>query len=221
MKDQIKILAQGKGWIGVEKPAGISVHNEPGRDLVSILEKRLGKKVHPVHRLDRATSGVLLLAHDSTTLARLAAAFAANQVEKQYIALVHGNFTQNSGTWDQALSPGAAGRTLPAGRGKKQRALTHYRVQEQSPHYALLEIRLETGRTHQIRRHAKLAGHPLTGDSRYGSKRAVTFLIKQRDFRRMGLHAAQLHLKSQEDEIHLISPSIPEEILTLIREDKS
>ena len=221
MEKQIDILAQGRGWIGVDKPAGLSVHNDPGQDLISLLRAHLGEKIYPVHRLDRATSGVLLLAHDPKTLARLCAAFKENQVKKHYLALVHGQFETDQGRWDMPLAPGAGGRSQPAGRGKKQRAVTHYKVRAQSPHYALLDIELETGRTHQIRRHAKLSGHPVTGDARYGSQRAIRFLNEQKNFYRMGLHSSRLELNNRGDRIRLSSPSAPKEMLALMEEDRS
>jgi RluA family pseudouridine synthase len=226
----IHISDRGKGWVCVEKPAGISVHNEPGRDILSLLTAQIfplqtedqAQLLQPVHRLDKETSGLLLLATDSEALTRLSALFAKGRVKKKYIALVHGNFDiQNTEepVWKTPLSKEAGGRNNPAGKGKKVAALTRYKVLEQSVHYALLEIELLTGRKHQIRRHAKLAGHPVTGDSRYGSPRSIQFLREKCNYCRMGLHAFRLGFMDGDKKVVIISKNIPLEMTTLLKQD--
>lgn len=228
-KPEIKISGQGKGWVCVEKPAGISVHNDPGQDIISlmasnpVLASHINKGpntfVQPVHRLDKETSGLLLLATGPETLTRLSGLFADGKVKKTYLALVHGHLKKNKGMWSFPLSKEAGGRNHPAGRGKKVRAQTRYMVLEQTPHYTLLEIEPLTGRKHQIRRHAKLAGHPLTGDSRYGSKRAVAFLSEHMDFHRLGLHSLCLGFKDGDNQVRLTSQHPPLEMERLLNQD--
>lgn len=209
MIEKIHILELKKGWLAVDKPCGISVHNDPGNDLVSFvhlkiqsdlsLKNRLGAgpsfKVQPVHRLDKETSGVILLATDNVVVKQMSELFVKGEVKKQYLALVHGKFDLEPGHdkyhWNFSLSKAAGGRNNPTGRGKLVNCKTEYKVLEQSPHYSLLEIKLITGRKHQIRRHAKLAKHPVTGDMRYGSKKSINYL-KSMDYQRMGLHCSQL-----------------------------
>lgn len=227
--DKIHIAARGKGWICVEKPAGISVHNDPGKDILSMAAQFLSDKtpiqdlLQPVHRLDKETSGLLLLATEPDALTRLSALFARGEVKKKYLALVHGNFDiQQRGErlWDNPLSKEAGGRNNPAGKGKKVEAMTQYKVLEQSIHYALLEIELLTGRKHQIRRHAKLAGHPVTGDSRYGSQRSIQFLREKCNYHRLGLHAFQLAFQDKDQSRVIIrSAMIPLEMNTLLKQD--
>jgi len=231
---KIHIADRGKGWLCVEKPAGISVHNEPGKDIVSILDTQLfphnepkQKMLQPVHRLDKETSGLLLLATEPEVLTRLSAMFARGEVKKKYLALVHGNFDLGNETeslWNTPLSKEAGGRNNPAGKGKKVAAMTQYKILEQSDHYALLEIELLTGRKHQIRRHAKLAGHPITGDSRYGSQRSIQFLKKKCNYHRMGLHSFSLSFQDQsQDQVSrtlITSDQIPLEMNALLEQDR-
>jgi len=228
MKEKIKIMEQGQGWICAEKPGGISVHNDPGRDMISGLQKRLGpgstEILQPVHRLDKETSGLLLVATDRNTLASFSDLFAGGKVTKRYKALVHGHFDhpgQARGAWDTPLTKSAGGRDDPRGRGKRIKALTRYRVLDQSRHYTLLDIELFTGRKHQIRRHAKLAGHPVVGDSRYGSPRALEFLKTQKQFNAMGLHAYFLKFQDKDRTVTLELPDLPPDVARLFEEDKA
>lgn len=224
MKKKIKIIEHGQGWICVEKPGGVSVHNDPGRDIISDLQKSLGRDnteiLQPVHRLDKETSGLLLVATFQETLADLSALFAGGKVIKRYKALVHGHFDQAHGDWDTPLTKSAAGRSDPRGRGKRVKALTRYRVLDQSLHYTLLDIELFTGRKHQIRRHAKLAGHPVVGDPRYGSPRALEFLKTQKQFASMGLHSYFLSFKDKDRIVTLDLPDMPPEVVRLFDEDR-
>ncbi len=225
MEKKIKIIEHGQGWICLEKPGGMSVHNDPGRDLLSDLQKNLGPGIteilQPVHRLDKETSGLLLVATDRGTLTGLSDLFAGGKVTKRYKALVHGHFDQDQGTWDTPLTKSAGGRTDPRGRGKRVKALTRYRVLDHSIHYTLLDVELFTGRKHQIRRHAKLAGHPVVGDSRYGSPRALEFLKTEKQFESMGLHSYFLSFKDKGRTVTLELPDLPPEIERLFESDKA
>jgi 23S rRNA-/tRNA-specific pseudouridylate synthase len=210
-EDTPVILDCGQGWLAAEKPADVSVHNQPGQDLCSllasrieadrILAKALGWEgslgLQPVHRLDKATSGVMLLACQPETLRFLAAQFSARQIHKRYRALVHGrleNPKDSAGwlNWQWPLSREAGGRRDPAGSKPRKVCLTRYRTLALSVHYSMLECEPVTGRRHQIRRHACLAGHPVVGDGRYGSRRAQRFLQTRCGFHRLALHAAEL-----------------------------
>lgn len=236
---KIHISARGQGWICVEKPSGMSVHNDPGKDLLSVLESQLIKNLEktgtteqesllqpdllqPVHRLDKETSGLLLVALTPEALNRLSDLFTKGKIKKRYKALVHGNFdtrSEKNGLWETPLSKEAGGRKNPAGKGKKVRAQTRYKVLEQSLHYALLEIELLTGRKHQIRRHAKLCGHPVLGDKRYGSQRSIKFLKETQGYEGMALHSFRLEFQDLESRAIIISDQIPLEIKTLLLQD--
>lgn len=234
----IPILSSGRGWMAVEKPAGLSVHNDPLLDLVSIVTSQIkrhpslseriarGRRTvfRPVHRLDKLTSGVILLACDAAALKYLGDQFQLRDTDKRYLALLHGCFSRvgETGAWKRPLSQQAGGRDRPAGTGPKKASLTRYRVLAHSPHYTYLECRPVTGRKHQIRRHAKLAGHPVVGDRRYGSKRAADFLTFRKGFSRLGLHANTLKIREpwKEQTVRIRSVGLPPEMEKLFREDR-
>lgn len=235
----LKVLAVQRGWLAVDKPYGMSVHNQPGEDLVSLLsglieaDQSLAEKlgigssieIHPVHRLDKETSGVILLSTGHQALAMLGDLFMNHRVQKRYIALVHGTFDEESKGaryWEMPLTKTAGGRTDPAGKGRKVPCQTRYNVLQQSHRYALLEIDLMTGRKHQIRRHAKLSGHPVTGDTRYGSKKSVQYLKQVLGYDRMGLHCKRLafEIPGQKDKVVIESFNPLSEMMQLLSQDQ-
>lgn len=233
----VPVIACGPGWLTADKPSGMSIHNNPGSDLQSVLQLYLESTpkaastvhytvhygLHPAHRLDRATSGIVLLGCSKTVLDDLAHQFAIGAVTKRYVALVHGavQATGDWHSWRWPLTPKAAGRRSPQGRGRRRPCETRYRVMAHSRHYSLLECQLLTGRTHQIRRHAVLAGHPLAGDSRYGSARACRYLEAHHNFTRLGLHAAALTFRLPDEEAprQYESQGLPVSIRQLIEQD--
>jgi RluA family pseudouridine synthase len=228
MSNHIKILETGDGWIGVEKPCGISIHNDPGNDVLSIVSSMIKKdrndktSVQPVHRLDKDTSGVLLLAYTPDTLKKLSDYFNKSLVKKKYLALVHGNFEkhkQDLQIWNFPLTKDAGGRDNPAGKGKRVNAETRFTILQQSEHYALLQITLITGRKHQIRRHAKLSGHPVTGDMRYGSKKSLNYLKNKCGYTRLGLHAQSIEIPEMIPPLGIRSETIPKEMDALLKKD--
>jgi len=165
-------------WLAVvDKPAGLVVHTAPGHrgpTLVDALGELLGGGKDPerpgiVHRLDKDTSGLLLVARDDETHRRLAAQIKAREVRRTYLALVEGRLRSRTGTIDAPLGRDyrAPERRAVGGRGPRE-ARTHFTLLESLPADALVEVRLETGRTHQIRAHFAAIGHPVAGDPRYG-----------------------------------------------------
>jgi 23S rRNA-/tRNA-specific pseudouridylate synthase len=206
----LPVIAAGDGWLVVDKPAGISVHNDPGRDLCAhvkgllVADRRLADKtgfaddgaIRAPHRLDRDTSGLVLLCCKASTLAFYGAAFQARRIGKCYLAILHGRLDgpAGAGVWAFALARSGAGRRHPAGRGKRVACRTAFQVLFHSDRYTLAAITPMTGRPHQIRRHAKLSGHPVVGDRRYGSTRSLRYLKEKAGFARLGLHAYGLDL---------------------------
>jgi 23S rRNA pseudouridine1911/1915/1917 synthase len=198
----------------VNKPAGMMVHAGAGATdadrnrgtLVNALLHRFGPlsqvggDLRPgiVHRLDKETSGLIVVAKNDAAHRKLAAQFAARRVKKTYIALVHGWTKNDKGTIATAISRDAIRRTrMTTRRSGGREAVTHYAVQRrlQSDYgkFTLLDVRIDTGRTHQIRVHMASLGHPVVGDALYGAPREIstksgTRLVLPRNF----LHAAEL-----------------------------
>lgn len=234
----VPVVACGPGWLVVDKPCGLSIHNDPGRDLCSLALVALCKgllpdvgshfrAVHAVHRLDRDTSGIVLLACDPKTLAFFGGQFAARTVRKHYLAVLHGRLDnpiedRDTSDWKWPLTARAGGRKDPMGRGKRLPCVTRWRAQEHSLHFSLVQCEPLTGRKHQIRRHAKLAGHPVVGDRRYGSPRSLAHLSRHFSFHRLGLHAHALtiHLPGDEQPRTFQSGGLPHALGQLLEADR-
>ncbi len=194
----LAILFEDDDLIVIAKPAGLVVHpaaGHPDGTLVNALLHHcrdlpgIGGEARPgiVHRLDRDTTGVLVAAKTETALAGLVAQFQAGTVDKEYLALVHGRPTPATGTIDTLIGRSAADRKKMSARpAHGRRAVTHYQVARRYGDWTLLRLRIDTGRTHQIRVHLAHIGHPVVGDPTYGRHRAVPGVSRQM------LHAARL-----------------------------
>ncbi|HZQ97084.1 MAG TPA: RluA family pseudouridine synthase [Candidatus Sulfotelmatobacter sp.] len=200
----------------VNKPAGMMVHAGAGASddqrnrgtLVNALLhhfaklSRLGGESRPgiVHRLDKETSGLIVVAKTDQAHRKLAAQFARREVKKTYLALVHGSLKKNSGTINAAISRDRIRRTRMTTRGSGGReAVSHYKVIRRLDtswgRFTLLEVRIDTGRTHQIRVHLASLGHPVVGDTIYGAPREIrTGRAGATGLSRNFLHAAELSL---------------------------
>ena len=170
-------------WLAVVyKPAGLVVHEAPGHrgtTLVEILAPMLAGGDDPtrpgiVHRLDRDTSGCLVVAKHERALVALQASFKERVVEKRYVALVHGLPSRDAFTLDTEYGRHPTDRiryTTRKPAGRSRRAISHVRVLQRFAAAAMVEVNLETGRTHQIRVHLSEEGHPLLADALYGGTR--------------------------------------------------
>jgi len=203
----LRIIFEDEHLLVVDKPAGLVVHPAAGnRDgtLVNALLHHCGSSLSGiggvarpgiVHRIDKDTSGLLLVAKTDVAHEGLAKQFAAHSIDRRYLAIVSGVPETSEGTIDAPLARSAANRKkiaiVEGSRGK--RAVTHWRRMELLRDAALVECRLETGRTHQVRVHMASIGHPLVGDPVYGrSRKTHGKLLKELQFHRQALHAAEL-----------------------------
>src|SRR5919108_1479164 len=175
----------------VDKPAGLVVHPAPGHHavtLVELLEARAKADWHPyvVHRLDKNTSGLMVVAKRELVQARLRQAIQRREMSREYLTLVTGRLRAKTGTIDAPIGRDIRRRTRMSTRTDKPRtARTHFAVERFFDDYTLVRARLETGRTHQVRAHFATIGHPVCGDSDYG---AAGTLGLDRQF----LHGARL-----------------------------
>jgi 23S rRNA pseudouridine1911/1915/1917 synthase len=222
----LKVLYEDADVVVVDKPAGMVVHAGAGHargTLVNALLHHFGSlssvngDLRPgiVHRLDRDTSGVLVVARTDRAHQALAAQFHDRQVEKIYLALVHGRMKHPQGRITTEIARDRVRRTrMRARSGFGRNAFTEYRVIEAWPHFSFLEVRIKTGRTHQIRVHLSSIGHPIVGDRVYGAPAAVTGLPA---LGRFFLHAHRLAFTSpSKNELLFIESPLPPELSTFV-----
>jgi len=198
----LSVLHEDRDLLVLDKAAGMVVHparGAPHSTVVNALLHRLGAgggaRMGLVHRLDRETSGCLVVARTDAALAWLQAAFRAREVEKRYLALCHGRLA-SQGRLETPYGRHPRDRTRYTSRGRHaRRALTAWRVQEAFGEAATLaEVELHTGRTHQIRVHLSEAGHPLLADSTYGGRKREARLPAEHPARRAAEAVARLAL---------------------------
>jgi len=186
----IAVLYEDDDLLVVDKPRGMTVHPGAGRTTGTLVNALLGRQMNLsgiggplrpgiVHRLDRNTTGVMIVAKTDQAHLRLAADLAAHRVGRHYLALVRGNIVENEGVVDAPIGRHAVDRKRQAVVVGGRRAVTHFRTLERFGDYTLIEATLETGRTHQIRVHMQYIGRPVAGDPVYGGVRDELGLAAQ------------------------------------------
>jgi tRNA pseudouridine65 synthase len=209
---ELPILYQDAHLIAVDKPAGLAVHRGAARDptfALQIVRNQTGQHVHAVHRLDRATSGVLLFALDVETARRMQERFAAGAVEKRYLALVRG-IPPEEGVIDHPIPRDEGGPRVPA--------VTAFRRLAVFERYALIEARPRTGRRHQIRRHFKHLSHPVIGDVRYGKGEHNRLFRERFGLCRLALHALEAGFEHPATgEALRVTAPVPEDLAVPLR----
>jgi 23S rRNA pseudouridine1911/1915/1917 synthase len=218
----------------IEKPAGVVVHPGSGTRNGTIVHGLLfhfqnlsdaGGTGRPgiVHRLDKHTSGLLIVAKNNSAHGRLSKAFQDRQVQKTYLAIVHGRPRQSHGVIESSIGRHPRIRTkMAALEGRGRAACTEYKILRQFRGFTLLEVKIRTGRTHQIRVHLSSIGHPVVGDNVYGERSYKEFVKKFGELDRYGLHAAELRFTHPATGVPLVFHSpLPERLQKLLMSIKS
>ena len=200
----LRIYFEDEDLAVIEKPAGLVVHPGSGTSSGTIVHALLfhfqklsdaGGAARPgiVHRLDKKTSGLLIVAKNNVAHARLSKEFQDREIQKTYVALVHGKLQRDTGTIELPVGRHPTARTkMAAGKAKGRSAHTEYRVMQHFRGFTLLEVKIKTGRTHQIRVHFSALGHPVVGDDVYSERSYREFTKKFGSLGRYFLHAATL-----------------------------
>jgi len=183
---RLDIIAETEDYVAVSKPSGLLTLPDRFDNLQDSLRGLLMQsygEIFTVHRLDRDTSGLILFAKHAEAQRHFSMQFEERGVEKEYLGIVVGRMTQTEGTYDQPLTehPTIKGKMTVARKGKH--AITHFKTLETIGKYSLLSLRIETGRTHQIRVHLQNAGHPIACDPLYGSGEPILLSSVKRNFK--------------------------------------
>ena len=232
----LSIVFEDDHLIVVDKPAGLVVHpaagNADGTLVNALLHHCAGRlssingveRPGIVHRIDKDTSGLLVVAKTDAAHEGLARQFAAHSIHRRYLAVCAGHPRPASGTIAGRLGRSDRDRkkmaVLPAESARGKRAVTHYALLRSLAHCALIECRLETGRTHQVRVHCASIGHPLLGDPVYGrDPKPLRPLLDRLGFNRQALHAAELgFIHPVTGERHDFRADLPRDMAELIDE---
>jgi tRNA pseudouridine65 synthase len=207
----INVLRTGPEWAVVEKPSGILMHRSeiaPDREtLVDLLKAQTGRDIYCVHRLDRQTSGVCLVAFNAETTALLQKVFARRQVEKNYLALVRGSFPDTL----------TVERPLTGDDGKKREASTEFGCVHRFRSCSLIRANPLTGRRHQIRRHLAHQMHHIIGDTTYGKGGINREFREKYNLHRLFLHAERLKFTCPRSEAEVeVRSVLPEGLAAVV-----
>lgn len=214
---ELPVLYEDDDVVVINKPAGVLTHSKgafnPEATVATWLRSRLkgleGQRAGIVHRLDRATSGVMICAKDAASLSWLQKQFSTRKVKKTYIAIVEGHLKEAEAVIDMPIERNPKRpQTFRVGSNGKP-ATTQYRVLATSPHYSEVELMPHTGRTHQLRVHLLELGHPIVGDELYGAAPAARLL----------LHAKQLEITLPSRERKVFEAPVPAEFQEYLRRD--
>ncbi|MCB0822963.1 MAG: tRNA pseudouridine(65) synthase TruC [Bacteroidales bacterium] len=215
---ELEIILEDEHYIAINKPAGLLVHRtslatESKEFALQILRNQINRHVYPCHRLDRKTSGALLFAKSTEANRKMQKCFAENEVAKTYLAIVRG-FTEDTGIIDYPLK---------TDNGKFQEAITHYKTlaktevnlpfgKHSTSRYSLVEVKPQTGRMHQIRKHFAHILHPIIGDRPHGCNKQNKLFKERWNMSTMLLHSSSLEFTHpfSGESINIQAPLSPE-----------
>jgi len=209
------ILFEDKGLLIINKPHGMAVHGGSGVNIgiIEALKSQYKEPIELVHRLDRATSGCLILAKKRSVLKALHEQLFNHQLEKRYIALVKNSWSKKRHTVDAPIYQNSRNSVIDS-KGKESLSHFHPLKNFQIDDYSasLVDVVIETGRTHQIRVHAKYAEHPLAQDNKYGDPN-FDKLMKKKGLNRLFLHAKAITFTNpMTNEIQKVSAPLPDDL---------
>jgi 23S rRNA pseudouridine1911/1915/1917 synthase len=214
-----KVVFEDPAMIVVDKPAGVVVHPAPGNEHGTLVNGLLARfpelkegdgdpRPGIVHRLDKDTSGLMVVGRTLTATASLQRQMQSRSTEKRYLLLVRGNIDEDEGLIDRPIARDPRNRQRMAVRSEGRGAQTHFWVRERFGDWTLVEALLLTGRTHQLRVHFASIGHPVAGDSTYGSSRGSPAALD-----RQFLHSYYLRLLSPDNQVeHTFSSELPADL---------
>jgi 23S rRNA pseudouridine955/2504/2580 synthase len=226
---RLVILMEDDWLMAVDKPSGMAVHTGSGitgGTLVDYVRAYLGPKAtrndftaSPAHRLDRETSGVILVAKRRPAMVHFTEIFTHGHPKKRYLTLVKGKMPRDSGVIDLPLAEHQQTAESKARRGvNMQEAVTRWKVVRQSSEAALLSCTIETGRTHQIRRHLVAVGHPVAGDKKYGDFAFNRDVRARWGLKRLFLHAERIEFPHPEDDRKVVVETpMPSELKDVLK----
>lgn len=208
-KIDVEIIFQDKDFVVINKPAGLVVH-PAGKHTSGTLANALKAKFpnfYLVHRLDKDTSGVMLVALNQTTKHYLSELFEERKIQKTYLALLTGKITPQKAYLDLPIKRGKFGKfeTMAGGRS----AQSFYQVKEYLPGFSLVEVSPKTGRTHQIRVHFKALKHPVVGDTMYG--------VAEKGLSRQFLHAHRIEFKDAQGKTRVFTAPLPKDLTEFLK----
>ena len=230
MTKDIKIISETEDFLIIEKPAGLLVHATDKKETGTLVDwlldkypkiKNIGEDpLRPgiVHRLDKDVSGLMLIPKTQTSFDYFKQQFKLRTIDKRYLALVYGETSQDTDKINFAIGRSKAKAGLFAARPQKltvsdKTAITEFDVIDRFKNYTLLEIKILTGRTHQIRVHLKAYGHPLVGDNLYFNKKLKT----KKSLSRIFLHAHYLSFTGPDSQLYEFKSALPEKLATFLK----
>jgi 23S rRNA pseudouridine1911/1915/1917 synthase len=232
-KQNFEIIRETDDFVVINKPPGLlSIPDREGDEisLKSLLKEKYDD-IYTVHRLDRETSGIIVFAKNEKTHKFLSQSFEDRTVEKYYIGLVKGTMSVKQKTIDAPIAQHSMKRTLMIIHKRGKQSVTDYKVIEEFGKFSLLEFRIHTGRTHQIRVHMQYAGHPLVCDALYGDGEPVLLsslkkkynlsrdLLEERPILdRLALHAQRLKFTDAHGKLYTIEAEPPKDIRALLQQ---
>jgi 23S rRNA pseudouridine1911/1915/1917 synthase len=228
-----EIVAETDDFVAVNKPSGLlSIPDREGEEtsVKTLLKEKYGD-IYTVHRIDKNTSGIIIFAKNEATHKLLSKAFEERTVEKYYAGIVKGTLAKKEGTIDEPIAQHSLKHTLMIIHKRGKSSVTDYKVLEEFGKYSLMEFRIHTGRTHQIRLHMQHIGHPVVCDELYGEGAPILVSSIRRNYNlaktefeerpileRLGLHAQRLKFTDAQGRLFNLEAEMPKDMRALLQQ---